>query len=59
MLEVLPPGASKGKGVEILLAHLGIDPARLMALGEQASKKSAVWLERDACREGISQLIFP
>lgn len=39
MLEVLPPGASKGKGVEVLLAQLGIDPLRLMALGEQASKR--------------------
>ena len=36
MLEVLPPGTSKGKGVEVLLAHLGIDPMRLMALGERA-----------------------
>lgn len=33
MLEVLPPGASKGNGVEILLKHLGVDPTRLVALG--------------------------
>lgn len=37
MLEVLPPGASKGHGVEVLLKHLGIDPLHLMALGEQAT----------------------
>ncbi|CAM9280514.1 unnamed protein product [Pylaiella littoralis] len=34
MLEVLPPGASKGHGVEVLLKHLGIDPQHLMALGD-------------------------
>lgn len=34
MLEVLPRGASKGDGVATLLDHLGVDPARLMALGE-------------------------
>lgn len=36
MLEVLPPGASKGHGVEVLLKHLGIDSLHLMALGERA-----------------------
>lgn len=34
MLEVLPPGASKGHGVEVLLKHLGIDPLDMMAIGE-------------------------
>ncbi|CAM9649886.1 unnamed protein product [Ectocarpus sp. 6 AP-2014] len=34
MLEVLPAGASKGHGVDVLLKHLGIDPVRLMALGD-------------------------
>lgn len=34
MLEVLPPGASKGGGVEWLLGHLGHDPGHLMALGD-------------------------
>ena len=38
MLEVLPPGASKGHGVEVLLKHLGIDPLHLMALGERAGR---------------------
>lgn len=33
MLEVLPAGASKGHGVDVLLKHLGVDPVRLMALG--------------------------
>lgn len=36
MLEILPRGASKGKGVAKLLEHLGVDPARVMAMGEQA-----------------------
>lgn len=40
MLEVLPPGASKGNGVEILLKHLGVDTAGLMALGENLSNLS-------------------
>lgn len=35
MLEVLPLGASKGNGVEVLLKHLGINPLQLMALGEK------------------------
>ncbi|CAM9138156.1 unnamed protein product, partial [Choristocarpus tenellus] len=34
MLEVLPLGASKGKGVAVLLEHLGIDPRHLMAMGD-------------------------
>lgn len=33
ILEVLPAGASKGNGVEILLKHLGVDPGYVMALG--------------------------
>lgn len=36
MLEVLPPGTSKGKGVKVLLEHLGIEPPHLMALGGSA-----------------------
>lgn len=53
MLEVLPPGASKGKGVEILLAHLGIDPVRLLALGEQTSNSSSCRLQ-----SSLSQTLF-
>ncbi|KAF6261871.1 HAD-like domain-containing protein, partial [Scenedesmus sp. NREL 46B-D3] len=34
MLEVLPLGASKGAGVAWLLAHLGMEPAGLLALGD-------------------------
>lgn len=26
MLEIIPPGASKGKGVKLLLDHLGVTP---------------------------------
>lgn len=31
--QVLPLGASKGAGVEWLLAQLGVDPANVLALG--------------------------
>ena len=34
MLEILPPGASKGFGVEWTLQRLGVDPSRCMALGD-------------------------
>jgi Cof subfamily protein (haloacid dehalogenase superfamily) len=34
ILEVLPPGASKGTGLRRLLDELGIDPARVMAIGD-------------------------
>ena len=34
MLEVLPPGASKGAGVEALLEHLGRAPRSALAIGD-------------------------
>lgn len=34
MLEVMPPGTSKGDGVQRLLDELGIDPAHVLALGD-------------------------
>ncbi|CAL5223726.1 g6283 [Coccomyxa viridis] len=34
MLEVLPPGASKGSGVTRLLQELNVEPQNLMALGD-------------------------
>ncbi len=34
MVEILPPGASKGDGLRRVLAHLQIDPAQVMALGD-------------------------
>ncbi|KAG2497861.1 hypothetical protein HYH03_004127 [Edaphochlamys debaryana] len=34
MLEVLPLGASKGEGLRWLLAHLGVEPQHVMALGD-------------------------
>ncbi|KAK9917799.1 hypothetical protein WJX75_008413 [Coccomyxa subellipsoidea] len=34
MLEVLPPGASKGAGVACLLKELGLEPQHLMAIGD-------------------------
>lgn len=34
MLEVLPPGASKGAGLRSVLEDLGVDPAHVMAIGD-------------------------
>ena len=34
MLELLPLGASKGAGVEWLLNRLGVEPSRVMAIGD-------------------------
>lgn len=34
MLEVLPPGASKGDGLRRLLRHVGVDPAHVLAIGD-------------------------
>lgn len=33
-LQILPPGASKGKGVAALLKALEIDPAHVLAIGD-------------------------
>lgn len=33
-LEILPPNTSKGKGLRHLLAHLNIDPAEVLAIGD-------------------------
>lgn len=34
MLEIVPPGSSKGSGVGILLDHLGVSPKEVMAIGD-------------------------
>ncbi|CAA0810544.1 haloacid dehalogenase-like hydrolase family protein [Striga hermonthica] len=34
MLEIVPPGTSKGNGVRILLDHLGVPPNEIMAIGD-------------------------
>lgn len=34
VLEILPPGASKGAGVQMLLDDLGLDAANLLAIGD-------------------------
>lgn len=34
MVEILPPGASKGAGVAWLLQRLGVDPGACMAMGD-------------------------
>ncbi|KAL3744443.1 hypothetical protein ACJRO7_013670 [Eucalyptus globulus] len=34
MLEIVPPGTSKGSGVKMLLDHLGVAPEEVMAIGD-------------------------
>ncbi|KAL0394126.1 UNVERIFIED_CONTAM: Endoribonuclease YBEY, chloroplastic [Sesamum latifolium] len=34
MLELVPPGSSKGSGVGVLLDHLGVTPKEIMAIGD-------------------------
>ncbi|EXB60282.1 Phosphatase YidA [Morus notabilis] len=34
MLEIVPPGTSKGNGVKMLLDHLGVSPKEIMAIGD-------------------------
>nr|GMD92157.1 endoribonuclease YBEY, chloroplastic isoform X2 [Ipomoea batatas] len=34
MLEIVPSGTSKGKGVQMLLDHLGVSPNEIMAIGD-------------------------
>ncbi|KAG2309889.1 hypothetical protein Bca52824_029637 [Brassica carinata] len=34
MLEIIPPGTSKGNGVKMLLNHLGVSPNEIMAIGD-------------------------
>ncbi|KAI5669171.1 hypothetical protein M9H77_19024 [Catharanthus roseus] len=34
MLEIVPPGTSKGSGVKLLLDHLGVSPKEVMAIGD-------------------------
>ncbi|KAL5558625.1 hypothetical protein UlMin_034836 [Ulmus minor] len=34
MLEIVPPGTSKGNGVKLLLDHLGTSPDKVMAIGD-------------------------
>ncbi|KAJ0260251.1 Endoribonuclease YBEY [Hirschfeldia incana] len=34
MLEIVPPGTSKGNGVKMLLNHLGVSPNEIMAIGD-------------------------
>ncbi|KAJ4952868.1 hypothetical protein NE237_029700 [Protea cynaroides] len=34
MLEIVPPGTSKGSGVRMLLDHLGVTPEEIMAIGD-------------------------
>lgn len=38
-LQVLPAGASKGKGVDQLLKHLDVQPERVLAMGDGENDK--------------------
>jgi hydroxymethylpyrimidine pyrophosphatase-like HAD family hydrolase len=40
MLEVLPRGNGKARGVEMLLAHLSVDAARVVGGGEGLSAQA-------------------
>ena len=39
LLQVLPAGASKGKGVKQLLQHLNVKPERVLAMGDGENDK--------------------
>ncbi len=38
-LQILPAGASKGKGVDQLLKHLDVKPERVLAMGDGENDK--------------------
>lgn len=38
-LQILPAGASKGKGVDQLLKHLNVQPERVLAMGDGENDK--------------------
>ena len=38
-LQILPAGASKGKGVDQLLKHLDVQPERVLAMGDGENDK--------------------
>lgn len=40
LVEILPPGVSKGEGVRKLCRHLAIDPAKVLAVGDQENDVS-------------------
>ena len=48
MLEVLPIGASKGHGLGLMLAALGIDAARVAAVGDGDNDETMLRLVRSA-----------
>ena len=39
IVQILPAGASKGKGVDQLLKHLDIKPERVLAMGDGENDK--------------------
>lgn len=38
-MQILPAGASKGKGVDQLLKHLHVKPERVLAMGDGENDK--------------------
>lgn len=41
-LEIMPVGADKGKGLDVLAQHVGVNPAHIMALGDQLNDLSMI-----------------
>lgn len=60
MVQVLPPGASKGAGVARLLKDLGLQPEQLMAIGdgENDVEMLQVRLTLPGCRCMFSKWLF-
>ena len=44
MIEILPSGGSKGNGLALLLAHLGLNASQLMAFGDGENDISMIQL---------------
>lgn len=50
LLQVLPAGASKGKGVEQLLQHLNVKPERVLAMGDGENDKVMLQVQPPSMR---------
>lgn len=46
MVELLPPGASKGRGLQRLLNYLGVDPRQVLAIGDGENDVEMLHLAR-------------
>ena len=45
-VQILPAGASKGKGVDQLLKHLNVKPERVLAMGDGENDKVMLQVRR-------------